>query len=417
MSMNAPLITIFRLPIGCRTSWRRGVLLLFLCFATSLPCVTGSLFAQPARQDTEGSSVRDGFPNAEVDVRRQRNRQRWKQLPPEKRAALRRVFRNLQSLPPAKRQAIIEKLRKTDPQIAARLIRGSREFHRHDSPWQEERRERHARFLRGLGDLPPEERERIRSLSPTEFHQYMQQRLENHLAEYRAQLSPQERSQFDELDRKKQFRALRRDAYQRHLERYRSTLDPFEQEKFDALPKREQMRALRSHSISRHLQRYRESLSESERARFDALEEREQRRELHQHARSLRGGHRSGRDQHRAQSPLPAWLKGKFDSLQPIPPRALRHWIANGEFPENVSIDPSTLKWLESLDSEQRTELREHLRRLRPSPRNGFPNGDRDRFERRREVGNPKAKNRGRERTRSPDSPRPGGIRSSRSGL
>lgn len=416
MSMVITPITGDRLPVTCRTSRQRGVIPLFLCFAFSLPVLTESVFAQPVKRVTVDPSAQEAIPTADVEIRRERNQQRWNQFDPEKRAALRRVFRNLQNLPPAKRQAIIQRLRKTDPKIAARLLRGSREFHRHDSPWQEERRERHARFLRGLGDLPPEERERIRGLSPTEFHQYMQQRLEDHLAEYRAQLSPQERLQFDELDRKKQFRALRRDAYQRHLERYRSTLGPIEQESFDALPKREQMKALRRHSISRHLQRYRETLSETERTRFDALEERAQRRELHQHARSLRGGQRPGRDHPRGQPPLPSWLKGNLDPLKAIPPRALRHWLEHGAFPENVSIEASTAEWLERLDAKQRAELRDQLRRLRPSPRNGFPNRDRDRFDRRRDGGNPKAKNRGRERTRPFDRRPPEGSRSPRSG-
>jgi len=280
------------------------------------------------------------------EPRLERARRQWRNLPPARRAELRRRHEALRNLDPEKRAALVERLRDLGPERSRRLLRNWDRVHR--SPEREEMRHRISSLHRLAGRLTPEERERFRDLPPGEPRRFLEERLARHIEAHRASLDEGERAKFDALDRRGQYGALRRSHTQRAIAEYRAGLSPAEQQRFDTLEEREQAREF-------HRDRQR-SLGRPPRG---------------EPGRRPRGGDWSGPgDGPPSRTPAPPEIRAELDAL---PRGSLRRFLRDGTLPDGVELSPAAREWLESAPEPGQPEGR----RGRGGPRLQPPPNDR----------------------------------------
>ena len=309
-----------------------GLLFIAMIFGITAPPIC----AQP----TSDRATVDGEERARK--RTKKNRERWRQLSPEKRSQLRKLHQALRELDPEKRQELKRKLRELSPNEASNLLRNRKRFHGRESTEREEFRHRHAMLRRFEHSLPPEERERLRELPREEFRQFIEKRIEEKLTEYRQTLSAAEQAKFDRLDPRQRLGRLHRSFMERKVREYRASLSAEERSRFDGLDRRAQHREMRR------------ALFPHDRRRGPGAE------------RRGRGGERM----------MPPSLRPYREELERLSPETRRRLFREGSLPEGVEISP---------------ELRQALEELRtnggPPPRFGPPRGERDRPGESRERG------------------------------
>lgn len=169
------------------------------------------------------------------------NRERWKNLSPEKQKEIQKLFERLRELPPAERKKLLERLRlmsSVERREALERARGSLD------PLEGDSRNLRRDLIRGqLETLPPEEKARLRQLSPEERRKFVEEKLSERRKRILSSLPEGLREEAKKMPPQEQAEFLRR---LRGEEIFSATFrDPGEAQKVRSLPPRRLRESLR----------------------------------------------------------------------------------------------------------------------------------------------------------------------------